>query len=104
MNETRAYLYSINDDGTLNVREGLLQPGIHRWSRQGRFTPDGGKWCFVSNDPGSLYHRKMWLPERDDERATQIYIEYHERRIKESERSIVTHQKAIDVLKGAVTL
>jgi hypothetical protein len=102
MNETRAYLYSINEDGTLNVREGLFQPRFTRWSKQGRFTPDDGKWCYVTSEPCMFYHRKMWMVKRDDELARRLYVEYHEQKIKGYERSIEAHKKAIEALKGDV--
>ena len=100
MDKIRGYLYTIGQDYTVNVQEGYFEPGYHRWSRQGRFIPDNGKWCYIPNEPGMFYHRKMWLVKRDDEFATRLYVEYHEQKIKECERNIAAHKKAIAVLKG----
>lgn len=100
MNKTRAYLYTIKGDGTLNIHEGYFESGYNKWSKTSRFTPDKGNWCFVSNEPGELHYRKMWMPERDDERAKALYIEYHERKIKECEKNLEMHKRTIAVLKG----
>lgn len=99
MGEIKAYLYTVGDDNKLNVRAGTFIPGHQRWAKQGRFTPNKGRWCFVSNEPGKMHYRKLWLPERDDERAMALYIKYHEDRIEEFERNIETHKRAITALK-----
>lgn len=104
MNELRAYLYTINEDHTLNIHEGYVSPKVHTWSRQRRFTPDRGSWFDVSSEPGEMYYRKLWLIERDDELATRLYVEYHERKIKEAERALEMHKQAIATLKGELTL
>ena len=99
MNGINAYLYVIRDDNTLGVHEGKFYSGTYGWSRA-RFEPTNGHWCYVSNEPGDPYWRKMWLPERDDQKAANIFIEYHERKIKNAEQSIESHRQAIAVLKG----
>lgn len=100
MNRIRAYMYTINEDHTINVREGYIDA---LWLHQGLFTADNGTRYYVSNEPGVMHYRKIWLTERDDKRATQLYIEYHERRIKEVERTLAMYKHAIAVLKGENT-
>lgn len=99
MTDTRAYLYTIRDDGTLSVHEGGVSQRFHSWQRTVRFTPDKGGWCYVSSDPYEVYYRKIWMPERDDETATKLYLEYHERKVHECERNIEMHRRAIAALK-----
>ena len=99
MNDTRAYLYFLKDDGTLSVHEGGVSPKFHNWQRHVRFTPDKGNWCYVSSEPYEVYYRKVWMPERDDERAKMLYIEYHERKIKECEKNLEMHKQAVATLK-----
>ena len=93
MNEIRAYLYTISDDGAVNVHEGTYSPPRNHWGRQGRFCPDKGQWSFVSSEPGEVYYRKIWLRERDDERVKRIYLDYHRRKIEELERRIDLHRR-----------
>lgn len=102
MNETRGYLYILKDDHTFTVREGSVSPVLHNWQRTVRFTPDKGKgsWCYVSSSPCEIYYRKIWMTGRDDELATRLFIEYHERKIKECEKNLEMHKQCIAVLKG----
>lgn len=102
MDEIRAYLYTIKEDDTLNIHEGRVSPGVHTWSRHCRFTPDKGSWHYVSINPGEIYYRKLWLAERDDELAKRLYVEYHERKIKELERNLEKHKQAIAILRGEI--
>ena len=102
MNEFRAYLYTINDDFTFNVHAGTMHTGYNRWSKSGRFTPDEGRWCFVSNEPGVLHYKRVWLIERDDERVKEIYLNYHKRRAEELERQLTMHKRAIDALEAKI--
>ena len=94
MNEFRAYLYGIKEDFTLTVQEGYFHPGHNRWSKTGRFVPDHGNFCFVSNEPGELHYKKLWLKERDDTRVLRLYLEYHRHKIEDLERQLDMHRQA----------
>lgn len=100
MNEFRAYLYMIDKDDTLSVHEGRITYGRYPWTKQGYFTTDDNQRYFVSSEPSKLYYRKVWLQERDDNLAKKLYIEYHERKIKELEHNIELHKKAIKTFGG----
>lgn len=100
MDGVKAWLYTIGYDDKMHVQEGRFYNGYHKWSRQGRFELSKSSWCFVSNIEGELYYKKLWLTKRDDELAKKLYIEYHERKIKDLEKNIETHRHDIAVLKG----
>jgi hypothetical protein len=101
MDGVKAWLYTIGYDDKMAVQEGHFYPGTHKWSKQGRFEPSKGSgWCFVANQPKEIYYRKLWLTERDDELAKELYIKYHERKIESLEKNIETHKYYISVLKG----
>lgn len=100
MDGIRGYLYILNDDHTFSIREGYVCPKVPAWIRHVRFIPDNGHWIYVSGDPGVMYYRKVWLPERDDELAKKLYIEYHEGKIKELERQLDAHKQVIATLRG----
>lgn len=97
MNKIRAYLYTHPDDHTINVHEGYVEV---LWLRQGLFTADNGARYYVSNEPGTLHYRKLWMTNRNDELAKRLYIEYHEHKVKEIERTLDMHKQAIITLKG----
>ena len=99
MNDAKVYLYTIRDDGTISVREGEVSRKLHNWQRTLRFTPTEGDWCYVSSEPCTMYYRKVWMPKRDDELAKELCLEYHERKIKECERTLEMHRQAIATLK-----
>lgn len=96
-NKIRVYLYTIKDDNTLNVQEGYLD---HLWRSQSLFASDNGNRYYVATEAYKIHYRKLWMIDRDDDLARQLYIEYHERRLKEIERTLETHRQAIEVLKG----
>jgi hypothetical protein len=90
-------MYTINEDHTLNVHEGHIDA---MWRHQSLFVADDGGRYYVSTMQGTMHYRKVWLVNRDDELATQLYINYHERKIKETERTLAMYKHALAVLKG----
>lgn len=100
MDETKVYLYSLKEDNTLYIQTGIVNTNFDRWSKRGKFVSDTGRRCYVADGPAEVHYLKVWLVERDDELAKKIFIEYHERKIKDLKRAILPHKIAIEALKG----
>ena len=56
-----------------------------------------------AKDPEVVYNKILWLPDRDDDKARQILIEYEESQICKLQDKIQNHQAKINTLKeGAI--
>ena len=55
-----------------------------------------------AKDPEVVYNKILWLPERDDDKARQILIEYEEFQICKLQDKIQNHQAKINILKEGI--
>ena len=100
MDDNKVYLYGLKEDYTLDIQTGTVNTNFDRWSKRGRFISDKGRRCYVADEPAEVHYLKIWLVERDDELAKRLFIEYHERKIKDLKRAILPHKQAIAALNG----
>jgi hypothetical protein len=100
---THLYRYSVKHN-KLHLHAGVVNQCINR---KVVVFPDGGfrhsaVHCPREEDIGVVrnvgFH--LWLTERDDELAKQIFIEYEERQINRMNRLIVEKQEVINMLRG----
>lgn len=94
------YLYS-RYRGRFDVYQGDVRPcNFHRGN--GRFTHMRHRrevHLQCSIDPGVIHNSVLWLPERDDKRAREIFIEHEENAIQELRDKIEYHEWNIKMLK-----
>lgn len=93
----KVYLYSIGDEG-LSVLEGYIDHRKRYYNNRLPFRIDGHFKLMCGRKSGSMYNGHVWLPERDDESARKILMEYENARIKDLERQIENHKKKIKIL------
>lgn len=91
----KVYLYSLWS-GMLKVYEGDIYSSP--WAGQGSFLSDGKrKGC--SLEPKKVHNAMVWIPERDDQLARVILIQYEEMEIKKLQDKIENHLNRINILK-----
>ena len=98
---TKGYLYS-RWRGKFEVFEGYLEPSRFN-DHQARFIYRRGRKDLTmqcSRNPGEVYNSVVWLIERDDEHAKNLFIEYEELVLEELKEKIEKHEQAIEKLKG----
>ncbi len=100
---TKGYLYS-KWQGRFEVQEGyVMASNYSHWI--GRFVIKQGhkeKNLQCPLEPGEVYNAVLWLSERDDEKARQLFIEREESIIADLKRKIERHERSIQILKEAV--
>lgn len=93
MAKDKVYLYS-RYRGRFDVYEGEIRPyGYGRGNaafEYKRGTKDSRLVC--SPNPGEVYHAVLWLPERDDAKARDLFIEHEQLAIKELQDKIEHHE------------
>jgi hypothetical protein len=100
---TKGFLYS-KWQGRFEVQEGyVMASNYSHWL--GRFVIKQGhkeKNLQCALESGEVYNAVVWLPERDDEKARQLFIEREASIIEDLKRKIKRHEQAIQTLKEAV--
>lgn len=95
MNRYNVYLYS-RYRGRFDVYQGDVKPySYNRGKGNGQFTYiRNGKEARLqcSNDPGVVHHSVLWLPERDDNFAREIFIKHEEDAIQTLRDKIEHHE------------
>lgn len=105
------YLYSMwNDRFTVYEGriEGTIVIAVDPLTEEERVIRDYAR--FRSTDPraksyqcsvyeGVVFNKTVWLSERNDQKAKEIFLQYEESKIKELEDLIESHKKFIEVLK-----
>lgn len=100
--ETKGYLYS-RWRGRFEVLYGTIIPLNYNGRHKGyaHFEYQSGrkeKHLQCWGEPGFIYYGVVWLPERDDEQARRLFLEYEKNCIKELEEKISRHQWCIETL------
>ena len=108
---TMGFLYSINT-GKLVVRTGVVAlpetpikklEDEHLYSRKRInickfYVDDTNGRVIVSEEPGVVYHRCVWLPVRDDNKAKNLFVNSEIMKIKLLEKEIEKHNSIINSL------
>lgn len=94
----KVYLYSIGDEGLLFLEGYIDHKRRYYGGNRLPFCIDGRFKSMCGRKSGYMYNGHVWLPERDDELARKILMEYENARIKDLERQIESHKKKIKIL------
>lgn len=99
---TKGFLYTLWGD-KFTVKEGIIGPNRWRSTREVVFEygKRGGDWTTCSTEPGQVVKAKFWLPERDDDLARRIMLNYHEECIEDLHKKIASHEAKIKILQDA---
>lgn len=96
--ERKCYFYKFTN-GKLKVKEGhISRCSLHACKFQ--YGKKYHEWNRCHPESGEIMNGGLWLPERDDEKARDILIEYYESCIKDLEDRISSHREKIDILRG----
>lgn len=88
------YLYS-RRSGRIEVRQGCVRPTSAYSVTRAKFTYDRcGKEVYLqcTLEPGVVYSGVVWLPERDDKKAMDLFIEHEQMAIQELQEKIERHE------------
>ena len=101
INKNDVYLYS-RYSGRIEVYQGYIRP----FNRYGaRFTfKRGGKDTYLQCpfEPGVVNHAVVWLPERDDQKAKELFIQHERDAIVELQEKIKRREWNIKLLEEDV--
>ena len=105
MTKDNVYLYS-RYRGRFDVYQGSVRPSNYGRGRNAQFlcTRNGKQSC-LQCDPnlGVVHHSVLWLPERDDEKARELFIEHERFVIKELQDKIEHHEWNIKQIKESAS-
>lgn len=94
------YIYTIRDN-QLIIKKGDVF--VNERYRSASFRPaDNNTHTACAIEAWDIRYGKLWLPNRDDERAKELLIKYHESRIEALRKQIKSHELTIRNLKGTV--
>lgn len=97
----QALLYSLWS-GEFRVAEGSVFT-VKGFEKYGTFRfNDRDKIVTCHLEPEKVYNAMVWLPERDDQKAIQILLKYHENKIKELKEKINGHLKNMGLIRGGI--
>ena len=101
MNKDNVYLYS-RYRGRFDVYEGCVRPSNYGRGRYYQFIfkrngKDSTLQC--SGEAGVVHHSVLWLPERDDTKAREIFIKHEEDAIQALREKIEHHEWNIKLIK-----
>lgn len=98
----KCYFYKFVN-GRLKVKEGYISGYTYRSSHEMKF--QYGKkyheWNRCHPEAGEIMNGGLWLPERDDKKARDIFIEHYESCIKGLEERIANYRTNIEILNDA---
>lgn len=97
----RAFLYS-TWSGVLKVTTGkVLQ--VKRFESIGTFCSENDEKIVTCHlEPEKIYNAMVWLPERNDEKAINCIMKYHEKEIEKLKNKIENHLNKMVTVKGGV--
>lgn len=108
-NRTKGYLYSMKKE-ELTVREGYVVPnpwwpGHNRGEFSGRFYIDEEKDKYIqcTIKPEVVYHDVVWLQERDDKYAEDLFVEREYEYIHELEEKIHKRMVKIERIRNGIS-
>lgn len=104
------YLYSTRT-GLVTVRKGVLYnrnncARIHDDHYEFVYDPDNysSSRIICEKAAGVVYQKALWLPERDDELAKELFIEHDEKCIEKLKNDIQAHQMQIVAINNLQVL
>lgn len=102
MSRCNVYLYS-RYRGRFDVYQGDVRPSSYSRSKS------NAKFTYIRNgkeshlqcsiEPGVVHHSVLWLPERDDTKAREIFIKHEEDAIQALREKIEHHEWNIKLIK-----
>lgn len=108
-NKMKGYLYSMKT-GEMTVREGWVEsnpwwPGRNRGNFSGRFYIEGEKDKYVqcTISPGVVYHDVVWLPERCDKYAEDLFVNHEYECIAKLEDEIHKRMVKVERIKNGIS-
>lgn len=104
MNVIKGYLYSMWS-GKLRVHEGYVEESKYARGRYHFHVTRGGKpikRLMCSVEPGVITNATVWLPERDDQKAIDILVQYELEQIEKCKEKIEHHENKIETLKKGI--
>lgn len=98
-----AYLYS-TWSGNIAIKIGrVVEHQGFRNTGTGTFIDENEiKIVSCHLEPGKIYNASVWLPQRDDEKAKEILVKYHENEIKKLKEKIENHINKINIIQGGI--
>lgn len=111
MEKTYGYLYGIHQRNKLTIREGYMEKfwdnkdiGVFHFKCPPDFyykgVEESGAICKL--EPGKVHNDLVWLEDRDDNLAIELFIEREENRIKELKEKIHKYEQKIEIIKGLI--
>lgn len=95
-----AYLYS-TWCGVLSVEEGSVKT-FNGETNYGVFCSNNDKTLLCHIEPEKVYNAMVWLPERNDQKAIDILVQYYEKEINKLKEKIELKQIKIEILRKGV--
>ena len=96
----KAYLYSLWT-GRIRVFEGKVIKINNGYRTKIRHIDDDTKMSRDCGEGSGVVANKMlWLPEKDEGKAREIFIEYERMQIKRLEEQIHNHEDVIEILEN----
>lgn len=102
MEKPTAYLYSWRN-GDFKLQEGRVVPSRGA-SYYARFYVSDRKFHQCDPNPGVIASLGVWFPERDDEKARDLFLQYEEKKIKKLQKEIERRQDNLIELSCAKVL
>lgn len=104
---TDGYLYSMQT-GVLTVRQGSVycRHDISRHANLCDFYTDVDtcKKLLIEPEAGVIHNKAMWLPERDDAKAIDIFTEYENAQIAKLQNEINMHKHRIELMSAVYSM
>lgn len=100
---TTLYLYGIRS-GKFTVRKGTVVDDNKqrlKFYRRVQFTDKPGKeWCPEISEIGKLQYGRIWMTERDDKKARDMFLEHEVWTLRELEDKIAYKKSLITMLES----
>lgn len=98
INKNDVYLYS-RYSGRIEVHQGYLSP-FNRYGARFTFNRNGkDAYLQCPFEAGVVSHNVLWLPERDDKRAKELFIEHERNAILDLQEKIKRREWNIKLLE-----
>ena len=98
----KAFHYKLFN-GRLSMKEGRIARDRSCHWREVKFIYGDGwcEWYKCNDEAGKMLNGGLWLPERDDEKARKLLLEYYEKTLADLQKKIASNEEKIRILKGA---
>ena len=111
MGRTYGYLYGIHQRNKLTIREGYMEKfwndgdiGIFHFKCPPDFYYKGADvWSATCKlKPGEVYNDLLWLEDRNDNLAIELFVKREEERIEELKEKIHKYERKIETIKSLI--